>query len=187
MTNDDPNERIDSPTYFHSSSALQEHNSQAKFRCPLCKLEFVESKKLFLHIKQRHGDRPFKCSQCDRAYAYKRTLDQHINNYHKNPGSFICGICGMKFNRKDYLDKHVYRHSDSKDFPCSYCDKSFKTKSLLSSHIHGYHQNDKQYVCDDCGFRSSWNSVYLEHIKLHSRTSQRGEKLEPNFLNNSGD
>lgn len=120
------------------------------------------------HFKQQHGNRPHKCPHCSRAYAHKATLQKHVNNVHENPGAYICGICERKFNRKDYLDNHMHTHSDAKDFDCDSCDKSFKTKSLLNAHVSGMHKQEKKYVCDDCGFRTNWNSAFIEHRKLHT-------------------
>ena len=174
----------------HSSSALQEHSHspptppplQTKFRCPLCVFEFTSRQNLSQHLNQKHSDRPHKCTQCERSYVKKSSLKQHISNYHDNPGSYICGVCNKKFNRKDFLDKHMHRHSEAKEFNCSDCEKSFKTKSSLSAHVHGVHKKERQYVCDACGFRTNWNSAYLEHAKVHSDKPRKSKtmKLEEN-------
>jgi len=164
-------------SYCHSSSALQEH-SHVKHRCPRCKIEFVDSQKLLLHITQKHPDRPHKCPQCNRSYAKKSSLVHHIKTYHDNPGAYICGVCETKFNRKDFLDKHMRRHSDVKEFKCESCEKSFKTKAGLSSHIHGVHRSDRQYVCDDCGFKTNWNSAVDEHKKLHTNELRKYQKYQ---------
>ena len=166
-----------SMSYYHSSSALQEQ-SRLKHRCPHCKFEFVDSQKLVKHIKQQHLERPHHCPQCDRSYVKKNSLVQHIKAYHENPGAYICGVCETKFNRKDFLDKHMSRHSDIKDFKCQSCEKSFKTKAGLSSHVHGVHRSDRQYVCDVCGFKTNWNSAFDEHKKLHTNEPRKYQKQQ---------
>lgn len=173
---------------LHFSSALQEHSHwQTKFdlRCHQCKFVFRDHTSLDLHVKKQHSERPFQCDKCERSYTQKNNLNRHKQNHHENPGSFICGICDKAFNRKDLLDRHMGRHTENRGVQCSECEKRFKTKSGLNAHVNGVHRNKRQYVCDVCGFRTKWNSAYLEHCKLHTGETRKHQLKRKLKLNTS--
>ncbi|KAM0793665.1 hypothetical protein ACM66B_001096 [Microbotryomycetes sp. NB124-2] len=53
--------------------------------------------------------RPFKCTQCDQAYARAEHLDRHARTH--IPGSkFPCDQCGREFARTDVLKRHKKLH-----------------------------------------------------------------------------
>ncbi|KAK4057738.1 hypothetical protein OIO90_001386 [Microbotryomycetes sp. JL221] len=53
--------------------------------------------------------RPFKCTQCDQAYARSEHLDRHARTH--IPGSkYPCNQCGREFARSDVLKRHKKLH-----------------------------------------------------------------------------
>ncbi|KAM3078474.1 hypothetical protein ACMFMG_006353 [Clarireedia jacksonii] len=50
-----------------------------------------------------------------------------------------CNYCHSCFNRREHLDRHLYRHSRSRPFTCDVCAKSFSRRDTLKRHvvIHG--------------------------------------------------
>ncbi|KAK4046393.1 hypothetical protein OIV83_006116 [Microbotryomycetes sp. JL201] len=53
--------------------------------------------------------RPFKCTQCDQAYARAEHLDRHARTHIPN-SKFPCDQCGREFARTDVLKRHKKLH-----------------------------------------------------------------------------
>ena len=87
----------------------------------------------------------FACEHCERTYAYRENLTQHIKKNHtvgnrpaekkvertvKTGLGFRCVQCGRR-----RLDRHVVRsHTDNPAFTCNQCGKSFARYGNMELH-----------------------------------------------------
>lgn len=54
------------------------------------------------------GERPFKCSQCDKAFNQKSALQVHMVK-HTGKKPFKCEVCSISFTQKSNMKHHMKR------------------------------------------------------------------------------
>uniref|UniRef100_A0A8C4SLN9 PR domain zinc finger protein 10 n=1 Tax=Erpetoichthys calabaricus TaxID=27687 RepID=A0A8C4SLN9_ERPCA len=124
------------------------------------------------HLFIRKTFRPFKCSQCGKAFRDKEKLDQHLR-FHGREGNcpLTCDICNKGFINSSALENHMKYHSDQKTYSCIFCTDSFDRLDLLKEHV-AIHVTDGYFTCPSCKKR------FLDFIqvKKHVR-SFHSEKI----------
>jgi len=129
--------------------------------CKLCKMDFDKSEKLTIHIQQDHVKKTgIPINQHARVVTTKENTRQvRIVSFKYNclrhklidtkiackTRDFICGACGMEFDTKEIVDKHVmsehhakYRHH------CLECNFHCISKNTLTLHLMYKHANTSQ-------------------------------------------
>ncbi|KAF8354578.1 hypothetical protein PRIPAC_96201 [Pristionchus pacificus] len=74
---------------FRKKDGLQKHqlthldaDAKPSFKCETCHKTLASRQMLELHTKTIHmGERPFKCSKCDKAFTRKCRLRDHLNTH----------------------------------------------------------------------------------------------------------
>ena len=98
------------------------------------------------------------CYICDKQYADKYVLDQHVAQVH-NQETLKCPECAKSFQRKSNLRDHLHTvHGDDKDIfskltICKYCNKEFTLSQNLDRHIveqHLFPNNHPRIKCTEC-------------------------------------
>ncbi len=83
------------------------------------------------------------CKLCNKTFASKNGLDNHVNAIHKKLKPFQCAICQMKYRQKSQLESHIeYHHGTRKSYPCDRCPKSFQSKGSLKNHLNIKHNKN---------------------------------------------
>ena len=80
------------------------------FQCNICNYKCPRQFDLDRHMNT-HRVAPYKgypCERCDYVSTTKKDLRKHNREHPKYP----CPKCGMKFYKKDTLDRHIQFHSD---------------------------------------------------------------------------
>ena len=68
--------------------------------------------------------KPYKCSECDKAFSDNRNLIRHIRT-HNREKIYKCNECDKAFSDHRNLIRHIRIHAGFADNPyrCRYCDK----------------------------------------------------------------
>ena len=56
----------------------------------------------------------FSCEICDKSFAQKTKLGDHISAIHEGKKPFKCDICDYSCSRKDQLERHLTSVHDGK-------------------------------------------------------------------------
>ncbi|XP_028818382.1 PR domain zinc finger protein 10 isoform X2 [Denticeps clupeoides] len=101
------------------------------------------------HLFIRKTFRPFKCSQCGKAFRDKDKLEQHLRYHGRDSCALTCHICSKGFLSSSVLEEHLQLHSDQRTYACLFCTDSFDRLDLLKEHV-AIHMVDGCFICPSC-------------------------------------
>ncbi|PZC75230.1 hypothetical protein B5X24_HaOG206537 [Helicoverpa armigera] len=126
--------------HFRTMHPNENYPVQKKCVCDMCGKRFTCNALLTIHKRTHIGERPYKCSRCDRA-------------------------CYSAFD----LRIHQQKHSDARPFPCTLCAKAFKRKEALERHLK-IHSGDNPYKCEICGVAFNKSCTRTLHVRtVHTK------------------
>ena len=152
-------------------------------RCHLCTYKTNSSRNLRHHMKRKHMERTFKCTECDKAFGLGKDLREHMRSHSKQ---VACEVCGKKFTRNYFLQKHfANKHVTKKDksekvekskeklekplvYGCRQCDYIGKTARNLRIHETRTH-GEKTLPCPMCNKTFAMTKDLNQHVRTHTQ------------------
>ncbi|XP_022824744.1 zinc finger protein 718-like isoform X1 [Spodoptera litura] len=109
--------------------------------CDICGKMFTCNALLVMHKRTHFGERPYKCSQCDKACFTAFDLRVHQQK-HSDTRPFPCNICSKAFKRKEALERHLKIHSGDNPFKCEICGVAFSKSCTRTLHVRTVHTKE---------------------------------------------
>ncbi|XP_029440862.1 zinc finger protein 665-like [Rhinatrema bivittatum] len=141
------------------------HKRDKLFKCTECEKYFAYKSQLIIHQNIHKGYKPFKCSECDKSFRQISHLRIH-ERIHTGEKPYKCSECGKCFSQKSPLKLHERIHTGEKPFKCADCDKCFSQKSHMRLH-QMHHMGEKPYKCSECNKCFSLKSNLQCHEIIH--------------------
>ncbi|XP_030368850.1 zinc finger protein 420 [Scaptodrosophila lebanonensis] len=160
---------------FNTDHALQAHlykvhkQGEFPFKCDLCSGSFERRCNLQQHIQRVHVGKMFKCSHCERSFAFLHQLNIHLRTHEDShiAKPFVCEFCGKSFKQKIQMTTHVTAvHTKVRAYKCEMCPKDFLTKRDLKDHVKA-HLNIRDKVCEICQKAFTNANALVKHRHIH--------------------
>ena len=151
--------------------AIEDTTAVNRIDCKICQKLFATKDGLKQHLRFVHkSEKKYCCETCTKKFATSYKLTWHIRDVHEKSGDFACGFCGKKFFREYDKMLHERMHTGEKPFRCDDCGSAFHRKEVLKRHQHSVHSGIK-YPCHLCKYESKEKSHLRRHIKtVHKNT-----------------
>ena len=134
----------------------------------MCDKAFSQSGDLNVHVRIHTGDKPYKCSLCNKSFNQLSNLQTHKRCIHSNRKPHQCRYCGKLFNTNGHLTCHVRIHTDAKPYSCRHCSERFTHHVQLKRHLLKSHNEGTWSTC-----RISAAVVTLRHIYVDMKVWSR--------------
>jgi hypothetical protein len=147
------------------------HTNQKRYTCdyPNCRYACIQLGNLNIHKRIHTGEKPYKCSQCEKSFSQQGSLDKHTR-IHTGEKPFKCSHCERCFSQRQSLDIHITTHTGEKPFKCDFegCDYASAQKQCLDVHSRS-HTGEKPFKCDfeGCTY-SSASYIDASHKRIHT-------------------
>uniref|UniRef100_A0A672PIU5 PR domain zinc finger protein 10 n=1 Tax=Sinocyclocheilus grahami TaxID=75366 RepID=A0A672PIU5_SINGR len=142
----------------------------SKVPIPPCFLSSLTQNAALQHLFIRKSFRPFKCSQCGKAFRDKDKLDQHMRYHGRDGCRHMCHQCGKGFLSNAALEDHLQLHSDQRTYSCLFCAEAYDRLDLLKVHVH-VHLVNGCFSCPSC------KKTFTDFIQVHETYLRMKDKL----------
>ena len=164
-----------------------------RYQCQICHRYLSGKEGLKRHNMIHTGERPFKCSMCDKSFRQRRHLLNHELCHWDEPSGSIaghstggtvsssgssqgneerllkCKVCPEEFSSVRSLRAHLTIHDPSRPFPCTICGMRFTKPGVVREHMRA-HTATPKLCCPYCD-RRFHRTVYFEEHLLHHKLS----------------
>ncbi|XP_061443502.1 zinc finger protein 467-like isoform X2 [Rhineura floridana] len=121
---------------------------------------------------QRPEEKPFLCSDCGKAFAWRKNLASHQRLHAEGGRPFSCAECGRGFSDKRHLTAHLRGHMGLLPYACPHCERSFAHRAGLAAHQCGGHAGQRPFACGECGRCFA----HKRHLQRHRRNQHSAER-----------
>ncbi|CAG5127814.1 unnamed protein product, partial [Candidula unifasciata] len=89
------------------------------------------------------GGVPVVCDVCSRVFSTENRMQKHKRFKHPLQAPVhMCGLCGRVFTAKRSLKRHEEAHRGVRRYECQYCKRSFFRKEYLNYHLFSHSNID---------------------------------------------
>uniref|UniRef100_A0A670ZWJ6 C2H2-type domain-containing protein n=1 Tax=Pseudonaja textilis TaxID=8673 RepID=A0A670ZWJ6_PSETE len=173
------------------------HTGERPHTCALCPHSFIHRRHLLRHQRlheeaTRVGDpaelrqapeedagssqppeeKSFLCSDCGKAFAWRKNLASHQRLHAEGGHPFSCAECGQGFSDKRHLTAHLRGHMGLLPYACPHCEHSFAHRAGLAAHQCGGHTGKRPFACNECGRCFA----HKRHLQRHCRNQHSAER-----------
>lgn len=75
---------------------------------------FFTAEKLRRHTRTHTGEKPYRCSYCEKAYCQSNELMKHLR-LHLGENVYQCELCPLRLPNVKILREHFASHKDDDD------------------------------------------------------------------------
>nr|XP_019965597.1 PREDICTED: zinc finger protein 628 [Paralichthys olivaceus] len=136
------------------------------YRCSECGKAFKGSSGLKYHMRDHTGERPYRCTECGKSFKRSSLLSIH-QRVHTGVRAFQCPHCPLTFKWSSHYQYHLRQHTGERPYVCKECGKSFKNTSCLRRHSQ-MHTGLRPHICSICSKSFSQTSNLKQHERTHS-------------------
>nr|XP_057909638.1 zinc finger protein 628 [Doryrhamphus excisus] len=136
------------------------------YRCSECGKAFKGSSGLKYHMRDHTGERPYRCTECGKSFKRSSLLSIH-QRVHTGVRAFQCTHCALTFKWSSHYQYHLRQHTGERPYVCKECGKSFKNTSCLRRHSQ-MHSGLRPHICTICSKSFSQTSNLKQHERTHS-------------------
>ncbi|XP_015226293.1 PREDICTED: zinc finger protein 628 [Cyprinodon variegatus] len=136
------------------------------YRCSDCGKAFKGSSGLKYHMRDHTGERPYRCTECGKSFKRSSLLSIH-QRVHTGVRAFQCPHCPLTFKWSSHYQYHLRQHTGERPYVCKECGKSFKNTSCLRRHSQ-MHSGLRPHTCSICSKSFSQTSNLKQHERTHS-------------------
>ncbi|CAL1539893.1 unnamed protein product [Lymnaea stagnalis] len=144
--------------------------------CQVCNKDFYHKDNLKSHLKKNHNKKTVLCSYCGKLVLHFR-LETHLEKVHEKP-SYTCHICQKGFLKRECLEGHINKHSNTKPYICEHCGRKYAystslythkrlcSKSAVPAHLlhpRSLEEKDTFCICEICGMKFEGTSGLKDH------------------------
>lgn len=150
---------------------IQAVHDKTRIHCEQCNFSASQTSSFSRHMMRKHSeDNKHKCTHCE-YWGIMQDVRLHVKLKH-DPHK--CEQCPYVASGRTYLGYHMKnQHEDLKRFECrekagsTKCTYGTQYKHHLSQHVRSVHKKIKEYVCDACGYVTSYSFHLKKHQKIH--------------------
>ena len=154
-----------------SNKAVGRKTTSTQYECSVCHRLLSSNASLKRHYMLHTGERPFKCSLCDKSFT-----QPHHRLYHElghwaiaSPNQEQSVVSSRRPGGSVSSSASVSSSSPENErvLKCKYCDQTFSNLRRLREHL-TVHDSNRQIACSVCGMRFLKQAHCTLHMQSHT-------------------